>query len=108
MIAESHSRKLNNTNIAKRKLYDSTDGNRSDDDVSVSCEFPYFRAFRFDNNVILYIFPQDDCRLPNYFDDTVIPIQTNGFDADSEGSDSELVPNTNRTTEERSTMNSKR
>lgn len=45
--------------------------------------------------------------MPNYFDDQVITIQTNGFDADSEGSDCELVPNTNRTTEERSTMNGK-
>lgn len=52
------------------------------------------------------LIPQDDCRLPNYFDDSVIAIQTNGFDADSEGSDSELVPNMNRTTET-TTMNSK-
>lgn len=49
---------------------------------------------------------QDDCQFPSYFDNTV-RVQTNGFDADSEGSDSELVANSGNMVEERSESNSK-
>lgn len=51
-------------------------------------------------NIVVF---QDDCRFPSYFDDTVINVQTNGFDADSEGSDSELMPKMNNNIEEQTT-----
>lgn len=98
LIAENHQRKAINTNQSKRKLlYESTDGNASDDDVIVlllkshligaQCYFPLF---------------QDDCHIPSYFDNTVIKVQTNGFDADSEGSDSEIILKMNNMVEEQS------
>lgn len=49
---------------------------------------------------------KDDCQFPSYFDNTV-KVQTNGFDADSEGSDCDLIPNTSNMVEERSESNSK-
>ncbi|XP_031626681.1 uncharacterized protein LOC116342976 [Contarinia nasturtii] len=80
LIAENHQRRSINPNQSKRKFYELTDEQASDDD--------------------------DDCRFPSYFDDTVINVQTNGFDADSEGSDSELMPKMNNNIEEQATNTS--
>lgn len=55
LIAENHQRKAINTNQSKRKLlYESTDGNASDDDVIIlllkshliGAENAFFRSFR--------------------------------------------------------------
>lgn len=43
---------------------------------------------------------QDDCRFSKYFNKTLVDTQANGFDADSEGSDCEIVPKENNTIDE--------
>lgn len=53
------------------------------------------------------LFNQDEHYYPSYFDGTLTGSQANGFDADSEGSDYEIVPNVNanRNSEPKINMN---
>lgn len=63
---------------------------------------------QFDFYWFLFSFAQDEHYYPTYFDETLTDSQANGFDADSEGSDYEIVVpivNANKNSETKINMN---
>lgn len=94
LIAENNQRKTI-TNQTKKKQYEHSNANQSDDEVSIfffkriDCTVADVRLFALATTQDEHYF------YPTYFDETLTDSKANGFDADSEGSDYEIVPNVN-------------
>lgn len=98
LIAENNQRKTITTNQQKKKQI--VDSNA----VKQQIENDEVRAIGFDSRFLrennkkkndYFCTLQNDHCYPTYFDEALKEVQTNGFDADSEGSDYEIVPNEN-------------